>query len=214
MQVFPEVKELISNHEINLTQIGMLASAVRQKPAPLKVQRKVLEWMRGQTVGNTQVILNEQFEIVVKKRAKVRVQRDGSVRAEITFSKEDWETLTRAKEVLSHSVPSGELTEVISYCARFTLSKKDPSTSAREVKPRQSQGGVSRATRRFVFRRDKTCQHRHADGRLCGSRYQLQVDHVQSRWRGGGNEVENLQLLCGVHNRDKYQREVNTPPPS
>ncbi len=77
----------------------------------------------------------------------------------------------------------------------------------REVKLRQSQG-ISRATRRFVFQRDKTCRHRHAEGRLCESRYQLQVDHVISRWQGGGNDVENLQVLCGLHNRYKYEQEL------
>ncbi|MBX3021785.1 MAG: hypothetical protein KF799_08935 [Bdellovibrionales bacterium] len=114
--------------------------------------------MRGQTIRNTQAILNEALDFEVKTRPKIRVQRDGSVRVEMTFSKEDWEVIARAKDVVSHSVPSGELTAVLSYCARFTLAKKDPSTSLREVKVRQSQG-VSRSSRRYVFQRDKSCRH-------------------------------------------------------
>jgi hypothetical protein len=215
MQIFPETKELILLGEVNLTQLGMLASALRQKIAPPKVQREILEAMRGQTIKNTQVILNEMLEIEVKRQPKVRVQRDGSVRVELTFSKEQWEEIESAKDVISHSVPRGELTEVLTYCARFTRSKKDPSTPlnadeslpSMEVKPRQSQG-ISRAARRFVFQRDKTCRHRHADGNFCGSRYQLQVDHVVSRWKGGSHNVENLQILCGLHNRLKYEQEI------
>jgi 5-methylcytosine-specific restriction endonuclease McrA len=213
MQLFPEVKDLILLGDVNLTQLGMMASALRQKPASPKVQREILEAIRGQTIKNTQVILNETLEIEVKERPKVRVQRDGSVRVEMTFSKENWDVINRAKEVVSHSVPSGEWTEVLAYCARFTVSKKDLSTSIREVKVRQSQSqsqsqGVSRASRRFVFQRDRSCRFRHADGRVCGSRYQLQVDHIVSRWAGGSNDVENLQLLCGIHNRYKYECEV------
>jgi 5-methylcytosine-specific restriction endonuclease McrA len=208
MQLFPELKDLISTGEINITQLGMLATALRQKPAPPKAQREILESMRGQTVRNTQLILNEALELEIKQRPKVRVQRDGSVRVEMTFSKEDWEMIERAKDLISHSVPSGELTEVLSYCVRLTVAKKDPSsTSVREVKVRQWRG-ISRSSRRFVFRRDKSCRHRHADGRLCESRYQLQVDHIISRSAGGSNEVENLELLCGVHNRYKYEREM------
>jgi 5-methylcytosine-specific restriction endonuclease McrA len=128
----------------------------------------------------------------------------------MTFSKEDWDAIENVKELISHSVPSGELSEVLAYCVRFTKAKKDPATSVREVKPRQSQG-VSRAARRFIFRRDKSCRHLHADGRRCESRYHLQVDHIVSRWAGGGNQLENLQLLCGVHNRGKYEREAEGP---
>ena len=217
MHLHPEVKDLIAGGEVNLTQLGMLASALRQKPTPPKIQAEILESIRSQTVKNTQAVLNETLELEVKTHSKVRVQRDGSVRVETTFSKDEWEVITRAKETVSHSVPGGELNQVLTYCARFTVSKKDLSTSIREVKPRQSQD-VSRASRRFVYQRDKTCRHRHADGRLCESRYQLQVDHIISRCAGGSNEVSNLQLLCGVHNRHKYHQEAGrvwspSPPP-
>ncbi len=93
------------------------------------------------------------------------------------------------------------------------LDKKTPlSTSNVEVKVHQSQG-VSRQARRVVFQRDQSCQYVHQDGRRCGSRYQLQVDHIHSQWLGGGHGIENLQLLCGMHNRDKYRREINSQSP-
>src|SRR5438046_441086 len=50
MQLFPEVKELILSGEVNLTQLGMLASALRQKITPIKVQRQILATIRGQTI--------------------------------------------------------------------------------------------------------------------------------------------------------------------
>src|SRR4051812_10780763 len=49
MQVFPEVKDLILAGDVNLTQLGMLASSLRQKPVARKVQREILQSMRGQT---------------------------------------------------------------------------------------------------------------------------------------------------------------------
>lgn len=61
MQSFPEVKELISCGEVNLTQLGMLASAFRQKPTPLKIQHALLESIRGHDFQNT------CFEIEFKK---------------------------------------------------------------------------------------------------------------------------------------------------
>jgi hypothetical protein len=64
-------------------------------------------------------------------------------------------------------------------------------------------------TRRKVFQRGHSCQHIDSrTGRKCESRFQLQVDHILSKWRGGNNSLDNLQALCGVHNREKYRREV------
>src|ERR1044072_9643493 len=103
LQLFPEIKPWIISGEVNLTQLGMVASALRQKTTAPKVQYEILEAIRGQTIKNTQIILNEMLEIEVKERPKIRVQRDGSVRAELTFSKEQWDMIERAKVVVSHS---------------------------------------------------------------------------------------------------------------
>jgi len=37
--------------------------------------------------------------------------------------------------------------------------------------------------------------------RRCNSRYQLQKDHIVPLARGGTDDISNLRLLCGVHNR-------------
>ena len=103
---FPHIKDWMALGDLNLTQLGLFERALRQKPASLNKQREVLDLIRGQTVNNTQAILVEQFEFKPKTGTKVRPQRDGSVRVEMTFSKEQWDLLQRAKEVLSHSVPS------------------------------------------------------------------------------------------------------------
>jgi hypothetical protein len=72
MEVFPEVKELMLAEELNVSQLGMLATALRQKEICVEKQREVLELMRGQTIENTRVSLNEAFEMEGKKREKIR----------------------------------------------------------------------------------------------------------------------------------------------
>ena len=49
----------------------------------------------------------------------------------------------------------------------------------------------------FVWRRD--------EGRCvqCGSQDELQFDHIIPVARGGGNTIENVQILCGGCNRQK-----------
>src|SRR5690606_33510640 len=64
-------------------------------------------------------------------------------------------------------------------------------------------------TRKAILQRDQVCQYRSAHtGKICGSRWHLQVDHKQPKWAGGNHDQENLQVLCGQHNRRKYQKEA------
>lgn len=49
---------------------------------------------------------------------------------------------------------------------------------------------ISRKTKHFVWKRDK------GQCRCCGTKANLQYDHVQPIALGGGSEVENLRLLC------------------
>lgn len=42
----------------------------------------------------------------------------------------------------------------------------------------------------------------------CGSLWFLQIDHKQSKWAGGLNTLDNAQVLCAQHNRQKYEREA------
>ena len=37
-------------------------------------------------------------------------------------------------------------------------------------------------------------------GRVCGSTYQIQIDHIRPRALGGGDKPENLRALCRQHN--------------
>jgi 5-methylcytosine-specific restriction endonuclease McrA len=59
------------------------------------------------------------------------------------------------------------------------------------------------------------CQFESAiTGIRCGSRYQLQVDHIVSLADGGSNDVENLQTLCRAHNLLKAETARNARRPS
>lgn len=54
--------------------------------------------------------------------------------------------------------------------------------------------------RKAIFKRDgKVC-------RKCGSTKRLSIDHVIPVARGGGDELENLQVLCMVCNASKGKR--------
>jgi hypothetical protein len=43
-------------------------------------------------------------------------------------------------------------------------------------------------------------------GRRCSSRHGLQFDHIHPHARGGEGSAQNLQLLCGAHNRYRAEK--------
>ncbi len=62
----------------------------------------------------------------------------------------------------------------------------------------------TRRQRRVVDARDSECQH---PG--CHARTLLQYDHKQPYPLGGPTTIDNLQRLCGPHNRAKYRAETS-----
>jgi hypothetical protein len=63
---------------------------------------------------------------------------------------------------------------------------------------------VTPATRRAVLRRD----HQRCVVPGCHNALFLDIHHVELRSEGGGNEVDNIITLCGVHHRAAHRGEL------
>lgn len=59
-----------------------------------------------------------------------------------------------------------------------------------------------------IWKRDQGCCSFVSanSGKVCGSKYQVQVDHIKPFALGGETKVQNLRLLCAQHNRFEAQR--------
>jgi hypothetical protein len=67
---------------------------------------------------------------------------------------------------------------------------------------------VPRAARRAVLERDGlACTWRDADGKHCGARAWLEIDHCHPRAKGGHSQPDNLRILCRAHNHFAAERE-------
>jgi HNH endonuclease. len=63
---------------------------------------------------------------------------------------------------------------------------------------------VSKNIKRFVFNRAQgKCEYVYPSGKRCCSQFQTQFDHVIAFSKGGKATIENMQLLCRVHNFEK-----------
>lgn len=156
---------------------------------------------------------------------------ESTLRLSLTITNEMDNDLRRAQEVLSHIMPGAGDAEVLAYALKFLLKAKE----RRQIKIRHSTSGAevghaATAGKSAIpsgfngttlinpagSRIDDTqvdqsaspsCSFQdHVTGQVCGSRYQLQRDHIVPRALGGTNDPENLRWLCRAHNVHAAER--------
>ncbi len=238
LQDIPEVKSDLAAGKINLGQITIMASGLRQmakenpnQKASITQKRELFEKVK-QIKGEHEVkrLVAQELAITPKPIERTRVHADGSVTLEVTLSKEQYEDLLRVRDLRSHKNHDATLSETIGHAVQFYREKKDPtllktklvapvlhlktsSNSNQAVMNIASNKStarkyISQHVIRAIHKRDQTCQWVNPQtGVKCGSSYQTQVDHIRSLADGGGNEIGNLALLCGVHNRLKFEMQ-------
>jgi len=148
-------------------------------------------------------------EALRTRTAEMRAVSEGlwSLRATIDRAcKEDLEALSM---LLSHKLPRGNLAAVLHEAIRCGLEKhgkrkgavKPARPRAPKATPGKDASAVPLEVRRQVWERDGgRCTWKGPDGHRCGSRWQVEVDHVRPPSLGGKSEPENLRLLCRRHN--------------
>jgi len=221
----PVLAEKIKDGSLCLSGIGELNRAIKEKENTSREKvsaaqkTELVEMIAGKTVPQCQQHLAQALDIQIRDYEHHRVQRDGSVRSELTFSKDLNEKLQRCREVASHQLQQEHknhtLESVIEILANSflrlngELESKEVFESNIEIEESKLNKTLTQKTRREVLARDKCCQFKDPKtGRVCGSKFTLQTDHKTSQWAGGNHEIKNLQALCASHNRYKYRREA------
>ncbi len=217
-----------------LSQLQYAARQVQKidnrKVAPSE-KRELLVKIENATQAKTELILAQELSLPVVPQNKETTHRDESVTLTITFTKEQIALLEQVRDLVAHAVPDAKWADVITYLAgkevrrRTGVTKGSAAASATEVDAEvlnaKSSGASSSSeklirrsyrrplpvrVKKSVFEKQAFCQYKDpASGRICASTRFLQIDHIQSVSAGGGNEHENLQTLCGQHNRFKYK---------
>ncbi len=120
--------------------------------------------------------------------------------------------LEKLAALLSHRVPRKDIGAVLHEALRCAIDKHGKRKGAvapackKTPKSRPSTAGANpRAipidVRRQVWERDGgACTWATADGRRCGSRWQLELDHIVSPLEGGTSTAGNLRVRCRAHN--------------
>jgi hypothetical protein len=141
----PEMLQAVESGVINLTQITVAQMGFRaiekqtKKKIPVGIKQDVLLSIQNKSVAETEIIISQKLGIKPKHKRKVKHQADGSVHVELIFTQSQWQKLLRAKELLSHSVPSGREDELITYMSERVIAYKD------KTLPKQKRTSVKKA---------------------------------------------------------------------
>lgn len=204
LQRIPEISNHIHSGSISLSQISKMQKICRQikrtsgDAIQVSVQKEVLEKLQNQGAKQTDLILAREFQIEIAVEEKKQIQSDESVRVEVTFSKEEMQVIGKAQAILSHKTGGNikaTLLEMANQIIKAQVPKNRPAATVavQTTTPR---------LRKEILHRDRSCQYKdHKSGRICGSKYFLEVDHVQPRYVGGTNTAKNLRTLCSAHNK-------------
>jgi 5-methylcytosine-specific restriction endonuclease McrA len=148
-------------------------------------------------------------------------------RFHITVSKRFLGKLASARDALSHSHPYASTEEVLEAALDLLVAKKakqkglvkkpNPSLAlsvAAKPRRRRAAANSSPAThalenprripaevKRAVWERDcGRCQWPVSSGGICGSTRRLELDHIVPVARGGQSSIDNLRVVCQLHN--------------
>lgn len=212
LKEIPEMAEKIQSGEIKLNQISLLQKAAREvfKTQSLKVSAQdkieLLNNLSSKSHSESQKEIASFFDLPVIEDSRQKVQANESVRIEFTLSKEAFEKLKQAQEHLSHAVSTADLAAFLEHVCDKIIKQKTstkPSTATVAVE------SLSTSTKKKVLKAQVCCQHKSPiTGRVCSAKWFRQVDHKQSKWADGSNDIENLQTLCAQHNNLKYRKET------
>jgi len=137
-------------------------------------------------------------------------------RVHYTVSKRFLDKLDRARDALSHSNPGSSVEEILEKGLDLILQRQakrrglveKPRSKLPAAPPPLGSRCASAAVRRAVFERDGgRCQWPMASGGVCGSTYQVELDHVRARALGGRATVDEMRCLCKCHN-DEAARQA------
>ncbi|MFZ5892937.1 MAG: HNH endonuclease [Myxococcota bacterium] len=129
-----------------------------------------------------------------------------TVLVQFTASSELYAKIERARELLSHSIPGGELAAVLERAVDELIQREEKRRLGAGV-PRkrrplhEASRHVPVEVARAVWQRDGAqCSFVDPKGRRCSERRFITIEHKVPFARGGAPTVENLCLLCSPHN--------------
>ncbi|MBC7372000.1 MAG: HNH endonuclease [Bdellovibrionaceae bacterium] len=223
----PEVIDKVQEGSLNLTQLIKVGQCIKQE---LKAGREIsaeksesiFAQIENKTIFETEKVLAVEMDFKPRVFQKITPQKNDTVTALLVFTTEDCELILRAQKAISHSVPNNDLGKAFAFLAKAQLQKVDgkaKATDRRSAKNPDSRSNSS-STQSFPDSRLESLPRRKRryisikirrqleTGSKSISNFCLQVDHITPLACGGSDQIRNLRVLCGFHNRERLKPRI------
>jgi 5-methylcytosine-specific restriction endonuclease McrA len=144
-------------------------------------------------------------------RPKIEPLAPERYKVQFTVSRETYDKLRQAQDLLRHRLPSGDPAAIFDRALTLLLEDLKKQKLAVTERPRAARSTATRSrhvpasVRRTVWARDGgRCRFEGPAGR-CGETGRLEFHHVVPYASGGPTSADNMELRCAAHNR--YEAE-------
>ncbi|MFL5813561.1 MAG: HNH endonuclease [Bdellovibrionia bacterium] len=211
----PESEPALKEGAVSLSTLSTIQGFITRKEEPFSKQEKkdLVFALQGKSRRECEKVLIGLDPSAALPKEKERVV--SPTQTEIRFIADDalMEKLQKIKELDGHVHSNPSYLELFHRMADLALKKLTPPAESKRatqniqtrpqtksVNPRY----VPTALKREVWKRDQSqCSYQSSDGKKCGSRFALEIDHIQPLALGGKTENSNLRLLCRAHNQQQ-----------
>jgi len=152
----------------------------------------------------------EPEPVPVRSLAPIRAVvplREDAYKVQLMASKAVVDKIERAKDMMRHRNPRGELATIVDAALDLLIAKLEKERFGKTDRPQKVKrgckpGNVPLETRRQLFERDGyQCTYDDEQGHRCCERGWLEIDHIDAKGRGGDDELANLRVRCRAHNQ-------------
>ncbi|MGZ3806066.1 MAG: HNH endonuclease [Pseudobdellovibrionaceae bacterium] len=148
----PSLYSKLEEGSLNLSQLVKVEQSLKQEEKAGKAlspegTEELLAKIENKTLFETKQILACELDQAPVLHQKIKPQKEGSVRLELTLNQEQYESLKKAQSLISHSVPNNNLSEAITYLAEAYIKKVEGSRKKSESQKEKVRKSKAQETR-------------------------------------------------------------------
>lgn len=200
----PALQQALQDERISVSRASRIVSAIDNENAC-----ELIEFATTHSMRET------DFEVARRNprvsRDRMRVLSEDRVEISVSVSKETYEALKRAQDLMSHE-QNVSLGEVLEKITQSFLDRRDPVRKAQRARSRKLCANRVPAkidARHEVHERDGgRCTFIDRNGNRCTNERWLHLHHIRPRSKGGPDTAENLATLCAAHHDLVHQLQL------
>jgi hypothetical protein len=192
-------KEKIEKGCLNLTTASDLSRYFNKEKIKPKKQEELIEKASGMSKRQCEELILSERKIERTPTERIHKVTPELTRLHINASDHTMAKIKRVKDLYGHL----EYDELLALLCDVAIEKKEKEVLKTAKSEKKTKGrSLSIQTKRKVYQRASgRCEWQHASSKKrCQSRGKLEYDHIRPVALGGGNESENIRLLCRNHN--------------